>query len=346
MKKGISILICCVLIFSSFSFSFAVDWSTTDQANLSNAASRLLTISNTLNNIYSALNVQGHTIAYWVEAINTWMSPIYIRLQDIILATTDPTLNAISGLLGYPTTDNSTGVTSYTSYLREIYNLDNVNGVPTTFTIYTPTSNGNLSAYNWSGGNNWRDSIVTSNVLLNDSLVRFYSNQYEYLASGFNSSQNLVNWLDLSNSSFTPTSSTDGIYKWLSNIQAPVARLAYVLASDERIEAQQAATANEQTVVDNFIDSSGNGSASTSDFSSLSSASDSFKTNFNSGASAGGIWDVFNSDHGNWFSQSIADSLDTSRSSNRNIKSGSSFETPLLDQQIEDIYKALGGDKK
>lgn len=202
---------------------------------------------------------------------------------------------------------------------------------------------GNYSAltYAWNGGSPL-GNIALLEQRINDNIVQSYLYRWSADLTGFNSNQTALNWGNLSNSTFTPLSATDGIYKWLSSIQAPVARLSYVLANEQEIGARDAAAMNQETVVDNFIDSSGNGSASTNDFTSISSASDGFKTNFNSGASAGGIWDVFNSDHGNWFSQSIADSLDTSGSNNRNLKSGSSFETPLLDQQIGDIYKALG----
>lgn len=363
MKKGISFLICCVLIFSSFSFSFAVDWSTTDQSNLSNIASRLVyngfgaarllydidstlsTISSTLNTISSRLVYGNYSISYWVNSISTWMQPIYGRLSDII--TQGLNLDSIAGLLGSTDTSGSTVIrTPYLAFegkgIAQIVDEINDAYFSRTYGIYRLTfSNGTFSR-SYDSKSNLGD---VWGAFINDMSI-YQTNLGNRLLGNASTQQNAVNWGNLGNSSFTPISSTDGIYKWLSAIQAPVARLSYVLASDERIEAQQAAAANEQAVVDNFIDSSGNGSASANDFSSISSASNGFKTNFNSGASAGGIWDVFNSDHGNWFSQSIADSLDTSGSYNRNLKSGSSFETPLLDQQIEDIYKALGGDNK
>lgn len=178
-----------------------------------------------------------------------------------------------------------------------------------------------------------------------DLIYKGFRNVSQTLAritSGYGSAQTITNWTTLQTSNVTPQSTTDGLYKYLAAIQTPVARLAYVHASDQDIAAQEASEANQDAVIDNFLDSSGNGAASTSDFTNISSASNGFKTNFNSGASASGIWDVFNSDHGNWFSQSIADSLDTSGSNTRLLKGGSSFDTPLLDQQIEDINKALG----
>lgn len=361
MKKGISILICCVLIFSSFSFSFAAVSDAQAQtivSNLSTIITHLSTISSRLNTIQGYLYDSGHSVAYWVAAIDSWMQPIYGSLTDILSSSLN--METVAGLLGSVDTSGSTVIrTPYLFYngksaanwLSDLYSLDNRNGaegyggIPT---IYLPSANGSYTSWQPNlSTTNWRNSLFTVFKGINDNIAFSYSYEFQHRDNGYNSLQSLVSFADPNSTvTFTPISATDGLYKYLNAINTPVARLAYVLASDSRIEAQQAAAANEQAVVDNFIDSSGNGSASTSDFSSISSASNEFKTNFNSGASAGGIWDVFNSDHGNWFSQSIADSLDTSGSGNRNLKSGSSFETPLLDQQIEDIYKALGGDKK
>lgn len=341
MKRSISILLCLVLIFSSFSFAFADEWS---QSQITSVVNNVSSITTTLSNIYTRLGTiqgylydSGHSIAYWVSAIDSWMQPIYSSLTSNLAANLglEPIISGLNDVINV-----SGGGTTYYPWLRRLYELDNVNGVPTPFTIYTPSSNGNLSGYTWVGGNNWRDSIVTSNILLNDSLVRFYSNQYAYLATGFNYTQNAVNWGNLGSSSFIPISATDGIYKWLSSIQAPVARLSYVLASDERIEAQEMAAANEQAVVDNFIDSNGDGSVPTSSFSDVSGLSSGVTSNLSTDASPAQIWDIFNSDHGSWFSQETANQLDTTTRTR-----GSEFETPLLDQQMEEIYKSLGGGK-
>lgn len=369
MKKSISILLCCVLILSSFSFSFAADWSTTDQTNLSNIASRLVyngfgaarllydidstlsTISSTLNTISSRLFYNNYSISYWVNSISTWMQPIYSRLSDII--TQGMNLDSIAGLLGSVDTSGSTIIrTPYLffnnkSVANYLYDFNNffLSSTGRTYGGWVSFNGDNISSL-YTGTiqtTSGFQAMLTGLTYINSNITRGLSMLINRGLNGFNAEQTILSWSDINSSyNFTPSSGIDGIYKYLNSIQNPVARLSYVLASDQRIEAQEASAANEEAVVDNFIDSSGNGSASTNDFSSISSASDGFKTNFNSGASAGGIWDVFNSDHGNWFSQSIADSLDTSGSSNRNLKSGSSFETPFLDQQIENIYKSLG----
>lgn len=140
-------------------------------------------------------------------------------------------------------------------------------------------------------------------------------------------------------SNTTYSSFSSAMIGFLEPINESVIRLSYVLASDERMAAQEAAAANEQAVVDNFIDSSGDASASPSDFGSISDLSSGYQQNFGSTASVTGIFDIFDSDNFGWFSSETYQQLDTTVA-----QRGSSFETPLLDQQLEDISRALGVD--
>lgn len=185
---------------------------------------------------------------------------------------------------------------------------------------------------------NWRASIATFLMYLNNNLVRADG----YQLNGYNNLQNYRNWQTLALGSFTPTSQTTGTYTWLKLIQEPIARLAYVHASDEEIAARQKAAANQTAVVNNFIDSSGSGAAPASSFGDVASMSSGYTSNMGTDASASGIWNIFNSNNFGWFSQETADQLDTTTASTR--KGFSKFETPLLDQQIADIYKELGVD--
>ena len=155
---------------------------------------------------------------------------------------------------------------------------------------------------------------------------------------GFDSTQTATNWGSLGASTFTPASQTEGIYSWLSAIQTPVARLAYVLANSQEIAARDAAAADQQAVVNNFIDNQGQASAGVSDYTAIAGLSSGFKTNVSTDASPSGIWDVFNSSHGTWFSQETKNQLDTT------VQTREIFDTPYLDQQIEDIYNIIGGD--
>lgn len=362
MKRIISLTITLCLVLGSFSFCFA-DFTSTDSSNLSDIKSRvnqiwsamptytqingisssLTTISNTLSNIYSRLAYGNHSIADLVDSILSWMNPIYLRLQDVLQAITDPAVNALTGLLGYPTTDSSTGVTSYTSYLRELW-LGNTN---TPITIYPLTldSGQNIIFGTPYNVNNVNTATQLQNYFL-EWAIAHWNNRFQYynerILSGETNNQTYTDPLTLNSSTFTPDSMTNGLYTWLSKIQNPVARLSYVLASDERIEAQEAAAANEEAVVDNFIDSTGSGSVGVSDFGSLSHASGEIKSNFNTGQSAAGIFNVFDDSHFLYLSQSAADQLDTTRSNNLLLRSsGNNYDTPVLDRYYKELEKIL-----
>lgn len=341
MKKLLCFLLCLTLIFSSISLCFAQDWSATDSQNLSNAASRLQTIITTLNTTNSTLNIisnrildinnalfdDNHSVAYWTNAILTWMSPIYYSLTSV-----PSDLSVIQGLLGYPTTDSSG--TTWNSYIR----LITPDGLGVKY-LSTPVWTGS----GWTIGSTPTDWYTGMQFGLNKVIeMHAYTDNYLWpnLFTGNTSLQYYTNPITLQTANFTPTSTTNGIYTWLSKIQEPVARLSYVLASPERIEAQEAAAANEESVVDNFIDSSGDGAASPSDIGSVSDLSSGYKQNFGTDASPSGIFDIFNADHASWFSQETKNQLDTTTPTR--LTKGSQSETPLLDKQIEDIYDALG----
>ena len=191
---------------------------------------------------------------------------------------------------------------------------------------------------------NWRQSIVMMLRYVNNSMAAGLSYLSSSLTTGYNSIQSLISYQDPSSSyNFTPFSFADGVYKYLNALNIPLARLSYVLADDDNIEIKESSVANSSAALDGFLSDSGSGSVSPSNIGDLSSVSGSFKTSFNTGASASGVFDVFNSSHGSWFSQDIANSLDTTPSLR---KSNNSYSTPLLDNAISQIYDLLGGDKK
>lgn len=369
MKKLFCFLLCLTLIFSSISLCFATptQWDTSDQANLryiyqnlisggnlynliNTISSRTNSISNTLTDIKGLLSYGSHSVADLVDSILTWMSPIYNSITSI------PTdLTSIKEGLWKTLSNGSSeaylqllekGLTNY--YISDSWDLNKVR-LNSHANLINDYSNGKYTMrfYSNNGGTYgnydlyWNNGSPIGNIATEIWLFsNSFANWTDDMMYGFNTAQSYTDWTDLSSSSFTPSSVSNGFYSWLSNIQAPVARLSYVLASDERIEAQQAAAANEQAVVDNFIDSSGDGSTSTSNIGSVSDLSAGYKQNFGTDASPSGIFDIFNSDHASWFSQETKNQLDTT--SNTRLTKGSQSETPLLDKQIEDIYNALG----
>lgn len=385
MKRFICLIISLCLILGSFSFVFAsaTSWDTSDQTNLSNAASRLYyngysaayylkqiadrvsslsTIASDVSTIKGYLFDDGHSIGYWTSAISSWMSPIYnaITATPTELQTIINSLNKVT---------SSGGTTTYTPWLGELYNVmgnygQGKSGVNSwDFTEQTTyahrqlfyNNNGNFSGnYRLNKVNGigsffidsklWQYGTPLGNLAvilqeINDNFVSAYIYDYQSSLTGYNTQQTALNWGNLGNSYFTPSSQTDGIYKWFAAIQAPVSRLSYVLASDERIAAQQAAAPAEQEVVNDFIDPAGNSSATASDFGSISDLSSGYQQNFGSTASISGIFDIFDSNNFGWFSSETYNQLDTTVA-----QRGSCFETPLLDQQLEDISRALGVD--
>lgn len=349
MKRSISILLCLVLIFSSFSFAFADEWGASQITSVVNNVS---SINSTLSNIYTRVNTitnyltdSNHSVAYWTSAIASWMQPIYTSLTSGLAANIG--LDITNGLLGYPENIQGGG-TTWHPYLSDVLSSVNtmVSGTvtaPSTYFDMSVDQNGNIVFNTPVNATNVYGAMLSRLYWLQWLGSMSYNNDlyYDHLSLDYATvTQNATNWGNLQTSTFTPLSATDGLYKWLSAIQTPVARLSYVLASDERIEAQELATANEQAVVDNFIDSTGDGAVPTSSFSDVSGLSSGVTSNLSTDASPAQIWDIFNSDHGSWFSQETANQLDTTTRTR-----GSEFETPLLDQQMEEIYKSLGGGK-
>lgn len=355
MKKLLCFLLCLTLIFSSISLSFAAGWS---DSQISSVVSDLSTVKTTLNNIYTRLGViQGylfddsHSVAYWTSAIASWMQPIYTALTSNLKINLG--IDQILGGLYKISGDESSGIT-YTPYLFHngksagewLDSIDSRFGLKAYPTYFQNNPSTNITYY--------RYRIHQANASTYRPIDTPWAGLYYYLnstceslvnfavdvCSGSFTTQNVINWGNLQTSTFTPVSLGDGLYKYLSSIQAPVARLSYVLASDADIEAREAATLNQEAVVDNFIDSTGDGATSPSDIGSVSDLSSGYKQNFGSDASPSGIFDIFNSDHATWFSQETKNQLDTTTPTR--MSKGSESETPLLDKQIEDIYNALG----
>lgn len=233
-------------------------------------------------------------------------------------------------------TNRKNGHTQLVSGTTGIYNSLNI------------LSNGNYSTLE----NNWLEGSPLGNIALllrrvNDNIVSTYVNRWTADLTGYNVAQTFTNWTGstLTTSTFTPTSATNGIYNWLSKIQTPIARLAFVHASDEEIRARQLAEDNQDAVIDNFIDSSGSGSVSASDFGSMASASGSFEDQFSTGQSASGIWNTFSNDNFIYLSRSAQEQMDSGFTTSKNIIKTSpslDYPTPGLDSYYEELNKILG----
>lgn len=187
--------------------------------------------------------------------------------------------------------------------------------------------------------------------LINKNIAREYN--YRWTADLTHYNDNLTTWDSqgdtLQQVAFTPDSAIQGLYRYLAFTQRDVARLTYVLASDEEITAREKARDNQNAVLDNFIDDTGDGAISTNDFGSVADASKDIKDNLNTGVSASGIFDVFTGDHTSaWFSQTTANELDRTQENRSLLKANglgaSDYDTPLLDEKMNELLSIFGGD--
>lgn len=204
----------------------------------------------------------------------------------------------------------------------------------------------------------WQDGTPLGNIALmlqqlNNNIGDSYS--YRWIADLKHYNDNLTTWDSqgdtLQQVAFTPESAIQGLYRYLAFTQRDVARLTYVLASDEEITAREKARDNQNAVLDNFIDDTGDGSISTNDFGSVADASKDIKNNLNTGVSANGIFDVFTGDHTSaWFSQTTAHELDRTQANRSLLKANglgvSEYDTPLLDEKMVELLSIFGGDDK
>lgn len=347
--------------------------STTQQGSLYNGVAYLYDIRNYASQIASGLNgTNGSFLEKIFNALTHTDAAgiVYSYVTDIYQKVTEIDNTVLS--LGSKITSIDNRINSYDDLL--VTNIPILSKALSNYSLTGESKNQSLAVANghsglftdYSTGNysltqlsSQTSPVTTKNVLwysgsplgnlamimksVNDNLA--YSYRYNYLVAyqNYNSTRSILDWNTLSYNQFTPTSATNGIYTYLAGIQNPLARLAYVHASDEEIAARQKADANQTAVVDNFIDSSGSGAAAPSNFRSVSDLSSGFKDNIVTDASVSGIWNIFNSNNFGWFSQETADQLDTSDSSSRMLKSSGSYPTPLLNQQTEDILNYLGG---
>lgn len=178
--------------------------------------------------------------------------------------------------------------------------------------------------------------------------LRNISNSLARITSFYGASQSITNWTGstLTTSSYVPSSVTDGLYKYLNSIQTPIARLAYVHASDDEISAREKAAANQNAVVNNFIDSNGNGSIGTQDISGMATMSSGFKSFFSTGVGSGNIFSQLTNqnDSNDWYSEDTYNKL-MGISNTRSAKSsGSDYPTPLLDERMSELTSLFGGE--
>lgn len=297
---------------------------------------------------------QGQT-SLW-DIINTSLPGIYSYINGYF-GTYSTQLTTQTGYIN----DLKTALTNYNymansmtpEQIRKNSHYSLINGEGDWTMLYLPNSGG-ISTYTYS----WTRGTPLGNIALmfknfNNSFVYGYKNRWTADLTHYN--DNLTTWDSqgdtLQQVAFTPESAIQGLYRYLAFTQRDVARLTYVLASDEEITAREKARDNQNAVLDNFIDDTGDGAISTNDFGSVADASKDIKDNLNTGVSANGIFDVFTGDHTSaWFSQTTANELDRTQANRSLLKANglgaSDYDTPLLDEKMEELLSIFGGDDK
>lgn len=175
---------------------------------------------------------------------------------------------------------------------------------------------------------NWLNSDIFAYA--GDNFYEDYDSQLSVWDSQGSSLQQML---------YTPTSVVNGLYKYFAYTQRDVARLAYVFANDEELEARELAQDNQQQVVDDFIDPDGIGSVSSTDLGDMATISNQIKDNFDTGISATNIFNVFDNNHYNWFTRATQNQLDT-------VQTRSEYPTPLLDEYYNEIYSLFGDEER
>lgn len=180
---------------------------------------------------------------------------------------------------------------------------------------------------------------------LNTSAVYFFRDVASGVATG-NTSDVITNH-DLTTTSLGRVSIWSDIRKIGGNLSNHLARLDYVLASDDEIAAREAAQDNQDAFVNDFLDSNGAGSASASDIGDMSGISAGVQDILSTGVSPASAFSSMdsNSSAWDWFKNDTKNALDTTTSNRRNIKSSDS-DTPLLDNYYSDLQEKLKVYKK
>lgn len=292
-----------------------------------------------LDNIETNLNSYLPTMESYLSNLPTISSRVNTtntRLNTIntTLGTTNTTLsNIYSGLV------NPNSSSGWSTYLTNnpIFNLKR----------YRQVSNGGTTADIDRTITDWNpiNQIWFWLYSLNDSSVLAFRD----LTSGiFASPANPPQWLDKDlNATVLPRTSLWYDIRTLGvNLNNIVARLGYVLASDEDIEARTAAQAQQSAAVDDFIDSSGSASVSLSDLGDIADMSSGLKDYFDVDVSPGLVFDSIGGNNGSvwhWFSAETRQSLSVNQGVYSYKGSQDSSSTPMLDAYYSDLEKILTG---
>lgn len=208
--------------------------------------------------------------------------------------------------------------------------------------LNTINANGDLNATNRFdfGSNSILGGIEAILYYYGNGLVTSASRLTQHVVDSSYATNDYLYDTDLVGTNMSKDSLWSNVRDIGSNLSLHLSRLGYVLASDEEIEARQAAADSQESVVDNFIKSSGSGSASASDFADVAAVGSNIKDALNSNVSVENAFSSLssNSSAWDWFTQSTANSLDSTTNQNRK---STYYDTPLLDTYYSDLMEIL-----
>lgn len=185
--------------------------------------------------------------------------------------------------------------------------------------------------------------------VINNNIVQLFTSQftpytfYSYRSANFSNGGIKSNY-DSNNNIIKGYSLADLIFFLNENMISGFARLGYMLADDSALAAKQA-NANQESAALTGFTGSGSAAASVSDINAVKDSVGALKSATSGGASFSQAFNIFggNSDGWSWFTQTTADSLDTTSSGSRMLRASLSDSHPYLDAYYSDIYSILGG---
>ena len=294
----------------------------TSNTNTGNIAARLTysskSAANWLSDIYTYIGNTNTTLAY-IRSGTDWIDDIYSILSNLDFG--EVIVKDSQG-------NELTAADFWAKY---------TNGSVGSFTSYRMSADGTSSSANWSLTNH--SAFETIEYIL----TRFDNSLYQQSAGLIKNWQNYNG--DLYRPDLTTYSlGTSGNSLWYdfrrfaSNTSQHLARLDFVLASDDEIAARQAAAANQDAAVDNFISSNGAGSASTTDLGDMAAGSSAIKNAFSSNADPTDALGIFSNDDSiwDWFTTDVKNSFEGNSSNTRTLNTTHYYQD-YMDQVLRGI---------
>lgn len=186
-------------------------------------------------------------------------------------------------------------------------------------------------------------SILRRSLWADIRLVNTYLTQLGYRITGDPINNGVITKYDNTTISADKTLTLKQyLYLLGENISGAVGRLAFVLANDQDIALRNNTADQVSAFTSNFTSSGSSTKVSAGDIGTMASGVAELKSGFSSSANASDAFRGFSTsgqdERWNWFSQDILNSLDTTSSNNRSLKSNNDF-TNFTSQYYNEVMK-------